>query len=124
VEIWDLSGLPTAGAKPIELNDVASERLQHVVLLPFGREEIASGPIPLVVFSPDGRWLAVGDGSGISLVDLQSLTAVASLDGADPVVPHGSPEMELAISPDGVLVAATFVQARRWTIAEVIERPD
>jgi WD40 repeat protein len=73
----------------------AQENLPPVYTLGFG--DVAS-----VVFSPDGRYLAVGPwgGSSVQLIDTSSWQVIRTLEG------HTSGVTSVAFSPDGKLLAS------------------
>jgi WD40 repeat protein len=76
-----------------------------------------------VAWSPDDRFLALGDlddetlsKGGIEIVDAASRAVVATLDTG------GMPAASLAVMPDGVVVAATGPSTRSWIVPAAASR--
>src|SRR5262249_1503053 len=99
VRVWDLRKLPRAAAKPVPL-------APPELLLP-------SMNVREVAFRPDGRYLAVGVGAGVKLVDLTSGLVVADVPAA-----HPDPIYAVAFDSDGDQLATTDGggQVRVWEV--------
>ena len=88
-------GMASHGEKPgtVVLKNVATRTTAHTVSL--GKNSLVS-----LVFSPDGRTLAMGTDGGVVLWDLQSQTQIEPILAGDRV-------QQMAFSPDGRLLAAS-----------------
>lgn len=101
---WYGASQPQTAAARVELAKIGPENanhLQQVGELAFGEWSLATD----LAWSPDGRWLAVGAGDAIHLLDLQTWAPGAPLKPAysysTGAFSHG-----LAFSPDGAWLAA------------------
>jgi len=97
----------------------------------FGKVGLSQGQIPpvrtlgfggvtSVVFSPDGRYLAVGTfgGSSVQLIDTSSWQVIRTFEG------HTSGVTSVAFSPDGKLLASGSrdTAIKLWDISDLLGR--
>jgi WD40 repeat protein len=78
------------------------------------------GIVASVVFSPDGRYLAVGtwSGSSVQLIDISSWQVIRTFEG------HTREVNSVAFSPDGRLLASGSLDwtIKLWDISDLLGR--